>query len=542
MKKRAILPLLCGGLFLILIWRVVAMLSVVYRLNADFSHGFLIPILVGYMAWNEREKWFLLKNQSSVLGYGLLIMGALLVILGLWYDISVAIGQLIPAFICGTGVVFCIAGFVAITKGIAGLNLFSFPILYLFFAVPIPELLANRVVIPLKMLVTKLSVIWLHIVRIPVEQHGNVLHLSNAVLGVADACSGIRSLWVLMAMAAMLGYISKCNKLKILLLCGISVPVAILGNFIRIAGTAMLIAWINPEYAEGSVHEMVGLFAFAISMGILFLASKLANFENFESEKTDKETPADKKSANNPNYNTTKPAAAVATILLLVVILLQIVINHYHMETATIKRIPLAKLARTISGYNLISARNISEAERVQLQPSDDRIMVYAKDGSEAIDLSLMFWEPARTRMCRGVAHPHSPDVCMPSQGWKKVEQFCEDIKVKGIDNEIVSIRFYTQGNQKRAMVFWRKIGNIPLKDPSGNFITRRIKALLKSWNAPVVAMGHQYYVSISMNVKDDFPKSRATLLEFARDLATILPKHAMIRELNNGEIKSSNK
>jgi exosortase len=121
----------------------------------------------------------------------------------------------------------------------------------------------------LQLLATKLGVAALHLTGIPVLQEGNVIALAHTTLEVTEACSGIRSLLSLFALAVLYGYFSHLRPLARSALALTSVPIAIVANGLRIAGTGIAAHHIGAEAATGFFHTFSGWTVFMTSFAML---------------------------------------------------------------------------------------------------------------------------------------------------------------------------------------------------------------------------------------------------------------------------------
>src|SRR5262249_2033113 len=90
-------------------------------------------------------------------------------------------------------------------------------------------------------------------------------------LEVAEACSGIRSLMSLLALAIMYGYLMDTRSWVRWTLAVSAVPIAVLANAIRVIGTGLLVQYWDPEKAEGYFHESWGWLTFVLSLVMLYL-------------------------------------------------------------------------------------------------------------------------------------------------------------------------------------------------------------------------------------------------------------------------------
>jgi exosortase len=110
----------------------------------------------------------------------------------------------------------------------------------------------------------------LELVGVPVLREGNVILLPAMPLEVAEACSGIRSLMSLVALALVYGYFLEPKLFRRVLLALSAIPIAVIANSLRVVGTGLMVHWWDPEMAEGFFHTFSGWVIFVLSLVMLF--------------------------------------------------------------------------------------------------------------------------------------------------------------------------------------------------------------------------------------------------------------------------------
>ncbi len=134
-------------------------------------------------------------------------------------------------------------------------------------------LVYNRITLPLQLFSSEAATAIIQLVGGSVYRDGNVLHLPNITLGVAEACSGLHSLASLVVAAVLLGF-AECTRLRSrVVLVILAVPFAIAINVVRVTGTAFL-AEVNPDYAEGFYHAFSGWLVFLVGFGLTWAVAK----------------------------------------------------------------------------------------------------------------------------------------------------------------------------------------------------------------------------------------------------------------------------
>ena len=148
-----------------------------------------------------------------------------------------------------------------------------FPFLLLLFMIPIPSQIYASLTIPLQLFVSKTSV-WIAVhLSLPIYREGNVIYLPDLTLQVVQACSGLRSMISLLALALIFGYFTlKSNSLRILLFIS-AVPTAVFVNIARVLLLVLAFHLFNYDLTKEPAHTVFGIFVFILAL-ILIAISK----------------------------------------------------------------------------------------------------------------------------------------------------------------------------------------------------------------------------------------------------------------------------
>ena len=252
--------LLLAGVLVALYAPVLKLLVRQWYIDADYSHGFLVPLLSLYLIWQRREKLRRITRRPSPWGLVVVLLSIGLLFLGsLGAELFLARISILGT-ICGLIVYFC---------GGALLRAMAFPLAFLLFAIPIPALIYNEIVFPLQFVASKFATSTLEMLNLfPIMREGNVLILPNMSLEVVEACSGIRSLMSLLALAAGYGYLAERSTAVRWLLFLAMIPLAIISNGTRVMITALMANYIGPRAAEGFMHEFSGWVIFVVATAL----------------------------------------------------------------------------------------------------------------------------------------------------------------------------------------------------------------------------------------------------------------------------------
>jgi exosortase len=236
-------------------------------LNDDnYSHGILIFPIACYFAW-ERKKQFLAEEISPA-------KTGIWVVLG---SIAMLIAGILGAemFLPRFSMLGVIVGSILFLFGWKHFKIMFFPIAFLILMIPIPAIIFNQIAFPLQLLASRFGEIALIACRIPVLREGNVIILANTSLEVADACSGIRSLISLLTLGIVYSYFSDSRIWIRVLMSLATIPIAIMTNGIRVAGTGIAAHFYGSEAAEGFFHTFSGWLVFIMAFILLFLLHRL---------------------------------------------------------------------------------------------------------------------------------------------------------------------------------------------------------------------------------------------------------------------------
>jgi exosortase len=167
-----------------------------------------------------------------------------------------------------------LAGIAVLAGGTPCLR-WAFPsILFLIFMIPLPGFLSERLAGPLQHVATASATYLLQLVGVPAAAEGNVIVLSGGLIGVVEACSGLRMLILFFAVATGVAIVVKRTRWEKAVLVASALPIALCANIIRIAATGMLHEWINPQFAEDFFHDFAGLLMGPITLFFLWLELK----------------------------------------------------------------------------------------------------------------------------------------------------------------------------------------------------------------------------------------------------------------------------
>jgi len=254
-------------------WLPLTRLLVLMLHDSTYSHIPLIPVVSGVLIWLDRERIFARVSPSwTVAGVSLVLS-----VVSFWlssanvWEFSVANR---PTFLMG-GLVLAWASAFAACFGADAVRKASFELLFLLFAIPIPEPLLSHLIGALQTGSADAADAAYRIFGVPVLRDGYVFALPGVSIRVAEECSGIRSTLALLITTVLAGHLWIRSRAGVLLLAILVVPVAIVKNGLRIVTLSCLAAYVDPSWLYGRLHRYGGIPFFLLDLLMMGLAFRL---------------------------------------------------------------------------------------------------------------------------------------------------------------------------------------------------------------------------------------------------------------------------
>ena len=256
--------------------------------DENYSHGLLIPFIIGYIIWTQRDRFARTPGQPNLLLGGGAIVFALF---ALWAGVAGA-----ELYTQRLSFILLLAGIVVYFWGLKLIQLLLVPIGLLFLAMPIPAIVFNKIAFPLQLFASRCAVWSMSMLGIPVLRQGNIIELKplnsfdTKKLEVVEACSGIRSLMTLLTLAVVFAYFTHTPSddsnnsagggrfgwlksywfWRSTIIVVSAVPIAILTNAFRVSGTGVLAHYYGTAVADGFFHSFSGWAIYIVAFILLF--------------------------------------------------------------------------------------------------------------------------------------------------------------------------------------------------------------------------------------------------------------------------------
>lgn len=243
----------------ILYWPILVPMVRQWAADDNYSHGFLVPFIAGYLAWMRRDALVSARIAPSNAGLAVVLFGLGMLLLG-WLGTEY--------FTMRSSLVVVLAGCALYLLGWPVSRILLPSLAYLLLMIPIPYVVYDAAAFPLKLFVTKVSVLVLKALGVVLWQEGNIIMFPEITLEVADACSGLRSIMSLLALGAAYALVLHSSVRDRVVLIAATLPIAVLTNCLRVIATGVLAQYYGAAAAEGFFHEFAGMFIFFVAVAM----------------------------------------------------------------------------------------------------------------------------------------------------------------------------------------------------------------------------------------------------------------------------------
>ncbi len=234
----------------------------------EYSHGPALPVLAGFLLWQQREVFEKQEFKGSIFGILLLVTAGVALLLG-----TMGGAYTLQQYAFALGV----AGLILSWTGLQALRQLALPLSLLFLMIPQPDFILNNLSTHLQLVSSALGVAVIRLAGISVYLEGNVIDLGSYKLQVVDACAGLRYLFPLMTLGLLIAHFFRAPFWKRALVFLASIPVTVVLNSLRIAVIGWMVERWGPGMAEGFLHDFQGWVVFMVSGAFLLAFAALLN-------------------------------------------------------------------------------------------------------------------------------------------------------------------------------------------------------------------------------------------------------------------------
>jgi exosortase B len=225
------------------------------------GHGPVMLALVGWLVWQRWPQLVSVPSQArNVPATILFVLGLLLYAFGRSQDF--------PEFETGSQFLVFTA-LLLYFKGWAGVRVMWFPLFFLIFLVPLPNIVVMTLTAPLKSAVSYVAEALMYKLGFPIGRSGVTLTIGQYRLLVADACAGMNSIFALEAIGVFyLSVVKYTNNLRNILLTIFILPISFVSNVIRVTVLVLVTYYFGDEAGQGFVHGFAGIMLFMVATAL----------------------------------------------------------------------------------------------------------------------------------------------------------------------------------------------------------------------------------------------------------------------------------
>jgi len=234
--------------------------------DSYYSHGILVPFISGYLIWLKRKELARIPRESSPWGMWFITSGIFVYVVSSVF--RVYFSSLFSLLLVMAGVILCLYGSKI-------LRAVLFPVLFLFFMMPLPLVTIVYISFKMKLLAAQIAQIVLQNMGFMAVREGSIIRMPHASVIVEDVCSGLRSLISLIALASVFAYWMKGKAAKKIFIALCAIPIAIATNVCRIVFLSFVSEVWGQQYAAGFIHDLSGFLVFALAFVMLYVLEKL---------------------------------------------------------------------------------------------------------------------------------------------------------------------------------------------------------------------------------------------------------------------------
>ena len=242
----------------------------IWQRSDEYSSGLLVPFLAVYILWSRRETIAQCRIRPSIWGLFAFVAAQGIRLFGLFFLYGSAENL---------SIVLSIAALVLLLFGWQFLRRVSTVLLFLCLMLPWPNRIQAAVALPLQSWATSSAVFCLEVMGYGVIQEGNIIHIGQASVAVAEACNGLRMVTAFFVISGLVILLVKREWWEKLIILASSLPVALLCNTVRLTITAIAFTVLSGEYWEKIFHDFGGYammpLAIAVIVAEFWLLTKL---------------------------------------------------------------------------------------------------------------------------------------------------------------------------------------------------------------------------------------------------------------------------
>jgi exosortase D (VPLPA-CTERM-specific) len=411
----------------------------------EYSHGPLIPIIAGYLLLRE------LRNRPAPTEPAKHIPGLAVTALGLAVGLLGNLTQ-IPDLIT-YGLLIVVSGLILLVAGARQGRHFWVGWIYLFFMLPLPNIIYWQLSTKLQFISSRLGVDFIQLLGIPVFLDGNIIDLGIYKLQVAEACSGLRYLFPLMSFGFLFAALYRGPTWHKVALFLSSIPITILMNSLRIGVIGLLVNSYGTAQAEGFLHWFEGWIIFVVCIMLLYIEAILLQRLAAKPQSVLGIPDLDfggmrQRLRSAGNILPSRSLIVAALLLLFSGALWQLLPER---PAPFIDRETLAVFPMELNGWKGVRQQKLDPLIEQVLAADEYLLADYtAPDDQAQVNLFITYYN--KTTGGPGI---HSPEVCIPGGGWEVSRWQQAQVSIATIPTFTVNRATIQKDDRKQLVYYW---------------------------------------------------------------------------------------
>ena len=245
--------------------------------SEEQAHGPIVLVVALFLIWQKRDIFLVDVSPQTIKGLANTVFGWTLLIIGL---LAYAVGRSQNILLLEVGSqVPVILGALLITLGWRSVKALWFALFFLIFMIPLPGFVVDAATGPLKQYISVIAEQVLYAAGYPIARSGVTLMVGPYQLLVADACSGLHSMFSLSAMGLLYLYLMQHTSVaRNLIIMAAILPLAFAANIVRVMVLILVTYHLGDEAGQGFLHGFAGIMLFVIGLLFLFALDGVLGF------------------------------------------------------------------------------------------------------------------------------------------------------------------------------------------------------------------------------------------------------------------------
>jgi exosortase len=495
---------------LILLFLLFVAISVLlwphWQHNPDLSHGMFMPVLFLLLLRESRlqvpPRYLHPHRGLDALTLISLLAGLSAMIAGGLYSASVGWNHTLVAFSLTVAIaLYFFAGLLVLSNRrvrLMPINWTSLVAMGLWLlSAPIPPGTYTRLTLSLQLMVTQNVLSALHLLGIPASRHGNIIELANTSVGVAEACSGVRSLISCIFAGFFFSATLVTKPWARVLIIVLAAPLAVLMNFLR---SLLLTLMANRGVdISGTWHDVTGFAVLGFTAVILGGVALLLDQRKPSEQAAEVHSPAEFTTGRQPANLFLTIGLTGATLLAAFFFIKTRPLTRGDITPPNLLEILPAEAA----GWHTTTSNEVYQFSGI-LETDNLAQRTYRKrhgNGEIQLTVYLAFWQAGQSSVSQVAMH--TPDACWPGSGWSVIPTPTprETLQLPGMELPVAESRLFRSGPYPQHVWFWHVYDGRPIayEDPYSAAELLRI-----AWRHGFTRNGDQLFVRVSSNVAWD--------------------------------------